>query len=39
MVFGKFKGMISGVNERVRAREGVGIVMRKELWDKVKMCK
>src|SRR5678815_194455 len=30
MDFGKYKGMISGVNERVRAREGVGIVMRKE---------
>src|SRR5678815_3139166 len=38
MDFGKYKGMISGVNERVRAREGVGIVMRKEVWDKVRLC-
>src|SRR5678816_1421047 len=38
MDFGEYKGMISGVNERVRAREGVGIVMRKEVWDKVRLC-
>src|SRR5678815_4689726 len=38
MEFGKYKGMISGVNERVRAREGVGIVMKKEVWDKVRVC-
>src|SRR5678816_2370624 len=38
MNFGEYKGMISGVNERVRAREGVGIVMRKEMWDKVRLC-
>lgn len=34
--FGEFKGVVSGVNERVRAREGVGIVMRKEVWEKVR---
>src|SRR5678815_5169384 len=37
MDFGKYKGMVSGVNERVRGREGVGIVMRKEVWDKVRL--
>ena len=30
--FGKFKGMYAGVSERVRARKGVAIVMREELW-------
>ena len=29
--FGMYKGIYAGVNERVRAREGVAIVM-KEVW-------
>src|ERR1700755_2734322 len=33
---GKYKGMYAGVNERVRAREGVAIVMRDEWWSCVK---
>src|SRR5215470_5224123 len=33
--FGDSKGLISGVNERVRAKEGVGLVMRNEVWDLV----
>ena len=33
--FGDFKGMISGVDVRVRAREGVAIVMKEEWWEKV----
>src|ERR1700755_3177614 len=36
LAFGKYKGMYAGVNERVRAREGVAIVMRDEWWSCVK---
>src|ERR1700755_1264346 len=36
LAFGKYKGMYAGVNERVRAREGVAIVMRDEWWRCVK---
>ena len=30
--FGDSKGLMSGVNERVRAKEGVGLIMKNELW-------
>src|SRR5215469_8772354 len=35
MQFGESKGLISGVNERVRAKEGVGLIMKNEAWDLV----
>lgn len=37
--FGSYKGLVSGVSERVRAREGVAIIMKEELWEFVKDSK
>src|SRR6201990_2155529 len=36
MSFGMYKGIYAGVNERVRAREGVTIVMKDVWWSYVK---
>src|SRR6201990_2982289 len=36
LAFGKYRGLYAEVNERVRAREGVAIVMRDEWWSCVK---
>src|SRR5215469_6455729 len=33
--FGGSRGLMSGVNERVRAKEGVGLIMKNELWELV----
>src|SRR5678816_3475932 len=37
--FGSYRGLVSGVSERVRAREGVEIIMKEELWEYVKESK
>ena len=37
--FGTFKGVKSGVSERLRAREGVAIVLKDDLWRAVKEIK
>ena len=37
--FGGMKGRVSGVNERVRAKEGVGIVLSDRMWECVQEWK
>ena len=39
VMFGGYKGVISGVSEKVRAREGVGIVISDKWWRYVKKIK
>jgi len=36
--FGDFKGVFSGVSERVRAREGVAIVLSQRWWECMREC-
>ena len=39
MMFGKYKGVISGVKEEVRAREGVAIIISDKWWKYVRKVK
>ena len=39
VMFGNFKVLKSGVSERVRAREGVAIILNERLWKCVKESK